>query len=100
MSVFPPVCTSVLPLWTSVEVLRVPASYATWNCDLSTARAVVDSVATSWKDPTTLAPGIVALTPPQFSFSRTLRTLVVGSSNSSRISRSEPGLIVVIVPSK
>jgi hypothetical protein len=67
---------------------------------LSTALAVVDSVATSWKDPTTFAPGIEADTPPQFSFSRTLRTLVVGSSNSSRISSREPGLMVVIVPSK
>ena len=44
--------------------------------------------------------GMVADTPPQLSFSRTLRTRVVGSSNSSRISRREPGLIVVIVPSK
>src|SRR5262245_4703715 len=96
----PPVCTSAEPLCTSVRVLRVSASYATWNSALLTARAVVDSVATSWNEPATLAPGMVAETPPQFSFSRTLRTLVVGSSNSSRISSREPGLIVVIVPSK
>jgi hypothetical protein len=51
-------------------------------------------------EPLALPPWVIAWTPPKLSLSRTFLTFVAGSSKSSRISRSEPGLIVVMVPSK
>jgi hypothetical protein len=90
----------VVPLCTSVVALFFSASNETSNCARLSARVVVDSVETAWIDPATLASAVVAETRPQFTFSSTLRTFVAGSSNSSRISRSDPGLMVVMVPSK
>ena len=98
--VVPAALTSVVPLWTWVLALLVPASKLTSNSAFVNARVRVESVDTSWTDPAALVSAVVDDTPPQLTFSSTLRTLVAGSSKSSRISTREPGLMVVMVPSK